>query len=286
MTVAIPVIRRHRIALESPEHRHFERFVEPPREPRRTVDLVPPDVVFHQELITTMDLELPYRLPDGSRKLRMWVISDPTSTARPRFPSPLLRVREGQVVHADVITGGGSHTVHWHGIEPSPLNDGVGKHSFDVKDHYVYQWRASEAGFYFYHCHRNTPLHFEMGLFGPLIVDPARGEGWVAAHDPANDHLVRYDREAVWVCTAHDSRWRRLSNGHALMHDTDPNDRSSFTSSGVLHDWRPDVFTISGAPANGTRAITDPRAAVRTRVGETLLLRVLNAAYATARVTV
>ena len=277
-------IHRHRLVRGSLDDRHFRKFVDPPREPGRTLDRVAPTVNWRMGLAENHDLPLPFRLPNGDRKLRMWAIKH---AGRPtRFPADLLRVRAGQVVHARVEGAAkGEHTIHWHGIEPSPMNDGVGKHSFEIKGAYTYQLQPRDPGFFFYHCHVNTPLHFEMGLLGALIVDPARGPGWVAAQNPP-DHLVAYDVERVWVVTAHDSRWHVLDNSHGLMHNQDANDPRSFSSTGILNDWRPDVFTVSGAVANGTTAITDPRAAVSARVGQTVLLRVLNAAYAIADISI
>jgi FtsP/CotA-like multicopper oxidase with cupredoxin domain len=279
-------IHRHPIRSGSTDDLRFRKFMAPPREPGRTLDRVaPPDVTFRLELAETLDLSLPYRLPDGSRKLRMWAIADPSRAGR--FPSELLRVREGQTVHATVTTSKSVHTIHWHGIEPSPMNDGVGKHSFEIKDRYTYQFTPRGPGLFFYHCHVNTPLHFEMGLVGALVVDPARGPGWVAAYNPPG-HLVPSDVEALWVLTAHDPRWHVLGPDHAFMHDpAKANDPRSFTSGGILHDWRPRVFTISGAVArDNTTPITDRRAAVSAAPGQTILLRVLNASYTIARITV
>ena len=160
------------------------------------------------------------------------------------------------------------------------MNDGVGKHSFEIHGHYTYQLTPRQPGLFFYHCHRNTPLHFEMGLFGALIVDPPQGQGFVSAYAPASGHVVRYDREVVWVCGAHDHRWHGFSHAHALG-GTDPNDPASFTTGGGLDDWKPTVFTVTGAVAkDGATAITDPRAQARASVGDTVLVRLLNASYA------
>jgi FtsP/CotA-like multicopper oxidase with cupredoxin domain len=284
--MATPTIHRHLVA-GGAEDRQFTKFVDPPSEPDRTLDRVAPDVRIARRLAENFDLPLPFRLPNGDRKLRMWVIADPGRAVT--FPSPLVRVRAGQTVHATVSTSKGEHTIHWHGIEPTPMNDGVGKHSFEIKGTYTYQWTPRQPGFFYSHGPVNTPLHFEMGLLGGLIVDPARGPGWVAARN-APDHLVRYDTEAIWITSAHDPRWHNLPTDHG-QHPLDaqgrdviePNDPAGFTTTGILNDWRPSVFTISGAVArDGATPITDPRAAVSARVGQTVLVRLLNASYAVA----
>ncbi len=91
---------------------------------------------------------------------------------RPVYPGPTTRVPRGAVFHAKVLGHGPPpHTIHWHGIEPTSINDGVGHCSMEIGN-YTYQWQPNFIGTYFYHCHRNTTQHFEFGLFGLLLIHP------------------------------------------------------------------------------------------------------------------
>jgi FtsP/CotA-like multicopper oxidase with cupredoxin domain len=279
----IPVVPRERVA--AGELAHWRKHHCPPDQPDETPDRRQPDVVFHRELLKNLDLPLPFSLPNVGNRLPMWVIADPDLPRQ--FPSPAIRVRQGQLVHTVTKTSGNGHTIHHYGIEPTPMNDGVGKNSFEIKSEYAYQWQADMPGTYFYHCHRNTPLHFEMGLYGLLIVDPPEGPGFVAGLNPATPGrpVIRYDVEALWVPDDMDSRWHVLGHSHAMLDcGDDPNDPATFTQDGILHDFRPDVFTITGAVArNATTPITDRRAAVSARAGQTILARLLNASYSLLR---
>jgi hypothetical protein len=110
---------------------------------------------------------------DGAKFLTFFTIRDKDFTpAGGTYPGPTIRIPRGSIHHGDLRgKGPPPHTIHWHGIEPTPINDGVGHASMEIGA-YLYQWQANFIGTYFYHCHRNTMQHFEFGLFGLLIVDP------------------------------------------------------------------------------------------------------------------
>lgn len=269
---------------------HFLKFVCPPTFDGGPFDPQPPTLRIARRLMRNEKLQLPPRVrtKTGKKEIDIWIIEDPEDSRNGRvFPSKTIRAREGDVVHATVSASTNTHTIHWHGIEPSPLNDGVGHTSFEITSEFVYQYQPNAAGTYFYHCHKNTVLHFEMGLYGLLIVDPPEGPGFARANvpgfpgfDPAR-FLVPYDVEAIWVPDEMDSLWHEL-NHDAFMQkcdEDDPLDPETFTKDGFLNDFRPDVFLITGVVSDGS-PIFDPRVKVTARAGQTILIRLLCAGYA------
>ena len=183
------------------------------------------------------------------------------------FPSPAMRVTEGQIVHTVFsVPMMFTHTIHHHGIEPSWQNDGVGHISWDVTGRtYTYQWRPKSAGTYFYHCHTNTVLHAEMGMYGALIVDPP-----INPKDPpgtkrafANGPI--YDVEAIWACDEIDPAWHTL-----------PWWAGACGGDVGLNNLNPKYFIITGVDG-ASSALTAMAANVK--VGQTLLVRYINAGY-------
>lgn len=234
-----------------------------------TPDRLRPDIAFQREFYGNGKLEF----PDGF-EAEIWAFSDPVAlNAYDRetpFPSPPIRVRQGQIVHTTLKSHKNTHTIHHHGIEPTTMNDGVGHVSFEVNGEYTYQFRAGEPGTYFYHCHKNTVLHFEKGMYGLLIVDPPSGPGRLWERGPA------YDVEMAWVFDDMDPRWH--SEGPLEEHD------AGLCGEDVgLNVFQPRYFLLSGVPSGRTR--TDARVTVRARVGQRVLLRMLNASYSIVRYT-
>lgn len=161
-----------------------------------------------------------FEFPDGF-EAEIWSFKD--DSGQRNFPAPAMRCREGDVVHVELKPGKGPHTIHHHGIEPDPRNDGVGHASFEVTGSYTYQFHMNpgapgdpnngSAGTYFYHCHVNTVLHVQMGMFGPLIIDPQSGPGLAFVDDP-----VGYDPRAESLMAPYsiDPRWHELSHAAGL----------------------------------------------------------------------
>jgi FtsP/CotA-like multicopper oxidase with cupredoxin domain len=196
------------------------------------------------------------------------------------FPGPTLRVPRGAIFHGLTKAGGPPpHTIHWHGIEPTAINDGVGHCSMELGQ-YTYQWQPNFIGSYFYHCHRNTMQHFEFGLYGFLIIEPPDafnfpGEfgnpagyprrtaanlakfpqfpgfvgGLLSGGDP-HAMTVPYDVEALWVLDDRDSTWSdNMSNPKATFpaHGINPGVDDTFVK-GDFHDFNPDYFFVTGVP--------------------------------------
>lgn len=211
---------------------------------------------------------LDLKMPDG-KKVRFWVFADEIS-GKVSYPAPLIRVQEGNLVHVRLKAAKGAHTIHHHGIEPTTFNDGVGHVSFEVGTRYVYQWQANTPGTWFYHCHVNTPLHFQMGLYGPLIVDPKpNADGKV----PAYAGGPTYDVEKIWAIGDIDPRWHELEHAAGLCGEDVG-----------LNIFEPKYFMLSGVPTRPGVPLAS--ASVSAKAGQKILLRLINGAYSPVRITI
>jgi len=105
------------------------------------------------------------------------------------LPAPLIRFREGDEITLNVTNTLDEDTsVHWHGLLVPFQMDGVPGVTFPgirPGETFTYKYAVPQAGTYWYHSH--SGLQEQVGLYGPLIIDPKH-------HDP-----VQYDREYVLV---------------------------------------------------------------------------------------
>ncbi|KAF0220578.1 MAG: multicopper oxidase type [Geobacteraceae bacterium] len=377
--MALPVIARQKLTAR--EKRDFFKHWFPPNNPNAAaLDLVPavapivddpvaPTTIINdgspslnglpagttvrgiqRDLLNGVTLNFPAgttgtRVP-GATSTQMWVLASPSVRT---FPSKTVRVVENDVVQAQISGKTGTHTIHWHGIEPMAMSDGVGKQSFELSA-FKAQFAVNQAGNYFYHCHKNTVLHFEMGLYGLLIVDPkapafpgtpqqvlppftdgGRGCCMTAKNTPgftpraidsftdANfpkgsqfaPHVVDYDAECLWVVDDIDTLWHTFGVNEAMANafgnPANPADINTFVFTppagaghGQLNDFRPDIFCITGIvqanggvpegtipaiPDDALTPITGPGISATVRVGQTVLVRLLNASYCTSQFT-
>ncbi|MEQ1782559.1 MAG: multicopper oxidase domain-containing protein [Hyphomonadaceae bacterium] len=228
-----------------------------PKPAMQTPDKLTPNIRFERQGPREVDIVM----PDG-KKVAFWTFRDKLADSGEKdiWPAKPIRVRQGQIVHSTLHAQKNSHTIHHHGMNSSTYNDGVGHVSFEVSGSYTYQFQPSHAGTYFYHCHKNTVLHFEMGMYGFLIVDPPSGPGRLYDGGP------RYDVEAMWAFDDVDPAWRTLDHSAGLCGED-----------AGLNIFRPKYFLISGVPNPKTK--TDPRVVINAKVGQRILIRHLNASY-------
>ncbi|MBI5507879.1 MAG: multicopper oxidase domain-containing protein [Deltaproteobacteria bacterium] len=297
---------------------------------------------------------LPLTMWDG-KSVTFFVFSDPDipSTSGGTFPAPTIRVPRGVIFHGATSAGGPPpHTIHWHGMEPTPMNDGVGHCSMEIGS-YTYQFQPNFIGTYFYHCHRNTVQHFEFGLYGMLLVeapdayDPTDGKNvggyprriaanippapfpiQIPGFDSTPVHIINaatgkpfphamtvpYDVEALWVLDDRDSVWSDLAPSAFTTfprHGSQPGVNDLFhLNAGVsdffaFNDYKPDYFFVSGVNVPGAVGSPNPVAipgnivvppalnsgvsgmqvSINAAVGQTVLVRCLDAAYAYAEIT-
>ncbi|PLB37359.1 multicopper oxidase-domain-containing protein [Aspergillus candidus] len=93
-----------------------------------------------------------------------------------RFPAPALQLRQGDYVEFLVTNRlPVASAVHFHGISQTgtPWSDGVpglSQKPIPPGGQFLYKWRATEYGSYFYHAHSRGQV--EDGLYGAIYIRP------------------------------------------------------------------------------------------------------------------
>ena len=228
------------------------------------------------------------RFPDGSEH-EIWSFEDEVSGRR--FPAPLIRVQEGDVVHVTLKPQKRVHTIHHHGMEPDPRNDGVGHTSFEVTGGYTYQWQPEPGvpgnpnrgagGTYFYHCHVNTVLHVQMGMAGGIVVDPVVHPDFPvpagARRSFVDGPLYDVATETFLAPYALDPRWHTFSHAAGLSGEDVG-----------LNRFDPKFFYVLGGPLAAPAPTADVSVPTQLRAntpesGHPTLFRMLNLNYFPSR---
>ena len=240
----------------------------PPGEDARTFGFLGPGRAF-----LSVEMMGTKWMADG-RRLRTWSFGRGFNNDR-SVPSPVIEGIEGQMMEI-TLSSMMPHTIHFHGLDVDQQNDGVpstsgyvahghggggqggghGGMSFgrvegydNLGSQFTYRFVAPHAGTYAYHCHVDTVLHFEMGMYGTVIIRPPDGDPRVAWEGgPA------FDREYIWHLHTFDSSWHNetVSSSRTVRH-------------------RPDYFMINGK--DGADTLTDPATAISGAPGERVLIR-------------
>jgi FtsP/CotA-like multicopper oxidase with cupredoxin domain len=94
-----------------------------------------------------------------------------------RIPGPEIRVKEGERVRVVLKNGlREPTTVHWHGVDvPNSMDGvpGVTQKPVQPGETFVYEFEARPAGTRWYHTHFEEHEQLDLGLYAPLIIEPA-----------------------------------------------------------------------------------------------------------------
>jgi FtsP/CotA-like multicopper oxidase with cupredoxin domain len=105
-----------------------------------------------------------------------------------QVPGPQLRWREGDTITVRVKNRLSVPTsVHWHGVLVPADMDGVPGVSFagiPAGETFEYRFRVNQSGTYWYHSH--SRFQEQVGLYGPIVIEPRRGE----RHPADREHVI------------------------------------------------------------------------------------------------
>ncbi len=94
-----------------------------------------------------------------------------------QIPGPELRLKEGERVRIVLKNSlPEPTTVHWHGVDvPNPMDGvpGITQTPVQPGETFVYEFEARPAGTRWYHTHFQEHRQLDLGLYAPLIIEPA-----------------------------------------------------------------------------------------------------------------
>lgn len=127
-----------------------------------------------------------YRLTIDRQAVNVTGRSVESLTINGQIPGPTLRFKEGEDVTIHVTNRLREDTsLHWHGLLLPPEMDGVpglgGFPGIKPGETYTYRFKLRQSGTYWYHSHSGTQE--QAGLYGALIIEPAKPDIVQASRD-------------------------------------------------------------------------------------------------------
>jgi FtsP/CotA-like multicopper oxidase with cupredoxin domain len=205
-------------------------------------------------------------------------------------PGPVLRFREGDVarIHVRNRLEKEETSLHWHGLLLPNLEDGVPYLTTPpilAGESRTFEFLLKHSGTYWYHSH--TGLQEQRGVYGSIVIEPKTGT-------PARVDLPLIDREEVlvlsdWTNENPDEVMRTLLRGsdwYAIRKGT-AQSLTGAMRAGHLKDFlkreksRLPPMDVSDVAYDAFLINGQKRKSLAARPGETIRLRVINAAAST-----
>ncbi|HET6399048.1 MAG TPA: multicopper oxidase domain-containing protein [Candidatus Thermoplasmatota archaeon] len=185
-------------------------------------------------------------------------------------PGPTIRVKQGDHVKVEFSHSHfHPHTIHWHGqFVPWEMDGAPGVSAPSVKagETFVYDFIAKKAGTLWYHCHVDTQLHVQQGLYGAFIVEPAD-----KSEDPKD-----IDREYTWLlATLNREQVEAIPGVNPHSHPPGCNTSGKDGCQNPTLVGPPDVFTLNGHSYPLT--MQQEGTLLKMKEGERIRLRLINA---------
>lgn len=136
---------------------------------------------FHPHVLSGTD----FALNIGESPVNYTGVARVATTVNGGIPGPVLRWKEGTTVTLRVTNRLSVPTsIHWHGILLPFQMDGVPGISFDgiaPGETFVYRFPVRQSGTYWYHSH--SGFQEQVGLYGPIVIEPAGPERYPSDRD-------------------------------------------------------------------------------------------------------
>jgi FtsP/CotA-like multicopper oxidase with cupredoxin domain len=205
-------------------------------------------------------------------------------------PGPTLRFREGDIARIRVNNrlSKDETSVHWHGLLVPNLEDGVPYITTPpifAGQSRTFEFLLKHAGTYWYHSH--TGLQEQRGVYGSIVIEPKAGV-------PVRTDIPHIDREEVvvlsdWTNENANDVMRTLLRGsdwYAIRKGT-AQSLVGAIQAGNLKDYlnreksRLPPMDVSDVAYDAFLVNGKPRQRIAAKPGETIRLRVINAAAST-----